>query len=177
MRGLALDTDENVLDEVKVLALLETDDGLLPVIGTTSVRTTLALELACLVESADTHHLLTEQLLDGTLDLELVGPTVDFEDNFVVELVEHRGLLRDADVLDDLIKIFHGTVRSRLGRTSGEGFQAILNEEDGVGVKHLLDIHTICGDELRPWHVTCSKVGLLVEALGDDQDLLRCCLS
>lgn len=172
MRGLALNTDKNGLDEVEVFALLETDNGLLPVIGATSIGTTLALQFTGLVESAHTHNLLAEQLFDGSLDLEFVGTTIHFEDNFIVELVQHGGLLRDADVLNDLIKIFHGTVRSGLGCASGEGFQAILNEEDGIGVKHLLDIHTVGGDKLCPRHVTRGEVSLLVKALGDNQDLL-----
>jgi len=74
------------LDKVEVFALLEADDGLLPVVGASLVGTALTPELASLVESANTFDLLAKQRFNGALDLDLVGTAIHLEDDVVVRL-------------------------------------------------------------------------------------------
>ncbi len=87
-------------------------------VGAARIGAALAAEFAVVVGGADARHGFAEELLDGLLDLKLVGLAVDFEGDFVVRLLEKGGLLAEADVFDDLVDVFHD-----LG--VGSGVQAV----------------------------------------------------
>src|SRR5690554_1718015 len=105
-------------DEVDRLAFLQPDDGFFPVVGAAGVGAALTAQLAAVVGGADVRHFGAEELLDGALDLQLVGVAVHFEDNLVVGFLEECRLFAEADVFDDLVNIVHG-----LGL--GSGVQAV----------------------------------------------------
>ena len=93
--------------EIERFALLEADDGFFPMVGAAGIGTALAAELAVVVRGADADDGFAEELLDGLLDLELVGLAIDFEGDFVVRLLKKGGLLAESDVFDDLVNVFH----------------------------------------------------------------------
>src|SRR5688572_11663811 len=86
----------NRLDEVERFAFLETDDGFLPVVGATGIGTTLALEFAVVVGSANGQNGFAEELFHGLLDFKLVGLAVHFEGDLVVGLLKHGRFLGEA---------------------------------------------------------------------------------
>src|SRR5690606_25717470 len=90
------------LDEFDGLAVRETDEGLLPVLGAAGSGTAGTLLLALVVRGADVGDLLAEEPLDRILDLKLVGPAIHLEDVFVLLLGEQSGLLAQLDRIDDL---------------------------------------------------------------------------
>src|SRR6478672_12576528 len=97
----------NRLDEVKRFAVLEADDCFFPMVGTTGIGTTLALEFAVVVGSADCQDGFSEELFNSLFDFKLVGLAVHFEGDLVVVLLKHGGFLGETDVFNDLVNVFH----------------------------------------------------------------------
>src|SRR5689334_18567908 len=108
------------LDEVDLLALLEADDGLLPVGRAARDGAATALGLAVVVHRAHIVDLLAEETLHRVLDVDLVRVRVDFEDILIALFAENGGLLAESDGLDDLGKVVHGqaVLRARVSRAS-----------------------------------------------------------
>ena len=96
------------LDEVDGFAIREADNCFFVASGATLVGTALAAEFAIVVRGANLDDLLVEDGLDGLFDFQLVGETVNFENDLVVLLLEKRGLFAEADFFDDLVDVFHG---------------------------------------------------------------------
>src|SRR5262245_60056776 len=89
-----------------LLALLQDDEGLLPVRPPARVAA-LALHLAVDARHAHVGHLALEQRLDGLLDLRLGRVAVDLEHERLLALLEQRRLLGQERTADDLVDVLH----------------------------------------------------------------------
>src|SRR5512135_2672712 len=89
----------------RFLALAEPDVGLLPVLGAADVAADPA-DLARLGLGPDLGDLGLEQLLDGPLDLDLVGAAGDLEADDPAHGLELGRLLRDHGAEDDFMGVF-----------------------------------------------------------------------
>src|SRR5436190_17013255 len=98
----------DLLEQLDLLIGLERDDGLLPVAAPAGVAT-LPLELAPQLHRADVGHLHLEDGLDRALDLDLVGVPRHLEVVLVAQLAQHRSLLGDQGLADDVSSVFHPT--------------------------------------------------------------------
>src|SRR5512145_3081827 len=96
----------------RLLAFAEPDVGLLPVLRLARVAADPA-DLARLRLGADLGDLGLEQLLDGPLDLDLVGPPGDLEADDPARGLKPGRLLRDHGADDDLMRVFDHVNLSR----------------------------------------------------------------
>src|SRR6185436_3651631 len=96
-----------LLEELdRLLALLQDDEGLLPVRPPARVAA-LALHLAVHARDPDVGHLALEQRLDRLLDLRLGRVAVHLEHERLLALLEQRGLLGQERATDDLVDVLH----------------------------------------------------------------------
>jgi hypothetical protein len=96
------------LDEVEGLTIRKADDGFFVTGGAALVGTALAADFAVAIQSANVDHFLVENALNRVFDFKLVSFAIDFENHFVVLLLEQGGFFAEANVFDDLVNIFHG---------------------------------------------------------------------
>src|SRR5216110_2738280 len=96
------------LEELDRVAFLQRHDRLLPV-GPLSLVAADAAELAAHDGGLHVHHLDLEELLDGLLDLGLVGLEVDLEGELVLPVAHAIELLGVERALDDLEAVHAST--------------------------------------------------------------------
>lgn len=162
------------LDEVDGFSVREANDGFLVAGGASFVGAALAADFAVVVCGADFDDLLVENGFDGLLDLKFVGGTIDFENNLVVLLLEQGGLFAEADVLNDLVDVFHGRRCSgKLGCALCEDGDGVADEDDDPREEQLLNVEIGRSDKLCPCNVACSKLGGVVE-VTDEENLAVC---
>ena len=130
-----------------------------------------ALGLPSVIGSADVEHLDLEELFDGFFDLNLIGALIDLEGIGVVVFLEDGSLLRHPDGIDDAVNISHGLL-SGLGGALGEGFEGVINDDDGVEEEEFLDIDILGGLKKRPGEIALGPIGFLSEGTTDDENLL-----
>lgn len=151
-------------DKVKVFAFFEADDSFFPFGGAAFIGTTAAFDFSGLVEGANPDNLLSQKVFHRLADFKFVGLRMHFDHNFVVLLIEHRCFFRYVDLLNHMVKIFHGAYWGKgLGGAGGEGFDGIFDEEHRIGVKQFFDVHAFHGNELCPWDVARGEVGGIVK--------------
>src|SRR5436305_13188309 len=105
-RQLATGNSLHAFDKVRSFpSLFEPHVGFAPVAALAGVAAH-PLHFATDVEQPDVVDLYVEQLLDGVLDLDLVGLDVDLEGDDVRSGIAHHGrLLRHQRTADDLIRV------------------------------------------------------------------------
>ena len=86
------------LHKVNALTFGESDDGLLPMIGASSISALSAAFFAGDVQGANTDDGLAENFLNSLLDLNLVGLAVNLKDVLVVLLTEQGLRLIDVGI-------------------------------------------------------------------------------
>jgi len=161
------------LEEIEGITVLETNDGFLPGGGASSISATTALCFTSVVTSADTENLHLEEFLDGVLDLNLVGATIDFKGVGVFVLLKKGCLLRHADGIDDGINISHGLLS--LGGALSEGFKSIVKNDHGSPEEEFLDVDVLGGLKEGESEVPLGSVSFFGKFFTDDDDTLGIC--
>ena len=119
----------------------------------------------------DGHVLLLVELLDGGLDLDLVGVVVDGEGVLAAAGLVDR-LLADDRAQDDL-----GGGQGAHAYTSCIRARAGCSMSDDVGLEQVDDVERVGQDDLDRRQVAGRQLELLVARRGDDEDAGRCASS
>ena len=116
-RAESLDGHGGKLGEVDLVAVLERDDGLLPMRRAAGVLGVLAAGFTPDVGSVDGNHFDLEQLFHRFANLDFVGPPIGHHGVLVKPLGLHSALLADAHRLDDVEGIHCGYLFERRSAT------------------------------------------------------------